>query len=496
MRPRRLAGLLLGCALTVTPLADASETEKRPNIILILADDLGYGDIGAYGQTRAETPHLDELARNGVRFTQHYSGASVCAPSRAALLTGRNTGHVQIRGNFELGDFTDEGERGQMPLAAGTSTLPSMLRAGGYSTALIGKWGLGAADSEGEPTRQGFDYAFGILDQKQAHNFYPTHLWENGKRFPLRNRFFIPHPQAGETTRAADAYGKFLGSDYAPDRLIVRAERYIEEQRPDRPFFLLYASALPHPALQLPRPMLARYEGRWPESPLDTTDYTPVMAPRAARAAMISRLDEEVGRLRAALARSGAADNTVIIFTSDNGPTREGGSDVEFFNAAGGLRGLKRDLYEGGIRVPLIVYWPGRTKPNSVSQTISANWDLLPTLGALAGTNAKEAVDGRSFLPAIEGRAQVQTAPLYWEFHERENPAQAARDGKWKAIRFLPHGFDEEAPVELYDLESDPGETRDVAARHPDVVVHMKAILRSRTRSPVPGFNFDARVRR
>lgn len=492
MRVQSLRTRLIAAALaSVIAVPAAAQNASQPNIVVIVADDLGYGDTGPYGQLRADTPYLDALAREGVRFTDHYAGAPVCAPSRAALITGRNTATSQIRGNFERGDFTDEGERGQMPLAKDTPTLPGLLRGAGYTTALIGKWGLGTADSEGEPSKQGFDYTYGVLDQKQAHNFYPTHLWENGARVPLNNRFFIPHPEPGETIKAADAYGKYQGNDYAPDRLIARAEQFIEAKKPGKPFFLLYTPAMPHPALQIPEPLVARYMGRWPETPLDRTDYTPHPTPRAARAAMITRLDDEVGRIRAALARTDQAGNTIILFTSDNGPTLEGGSDLAFFDATGGLRGRKRDVYEGGIRVPLIIYWPGHTKPAGISATVSANWDLLPTLAEIAGAEVPFAIDGHSMLPAIEGKAQAQTEPLYWEFHEGEQSAAAVRDGRWKAVRHQPKGFDPSQPIELYDLNTDRAETRDVAAARPDVVARLKRNLDARTTSPTKGFNFD-----
>ncbi len=478
------------------PTAKPANTQPAPpNIVIILADDLGYGDIGPYGQTKAETPNLDQLAREGVRFTQHYAGSTVCAPSRAVLMTGQHTGNTHIRGNWELGDYTDEGERGQMPLAEGRVTLPAMLQQRGYRTALIGKWGLGMQGTPGDPMRQGFDYAFGYLDQKQAHNYYPTHLWENGVRYPLRNRFFIPHISPDEKSKADEIFTKYQGEDYAPDHIIRKAESFIEAQNKNKPFFLYYASTIPHAALQIPKPLLSRYVGRFPEKALDRTNYTPHPTPRAARAAMVTRLDDEVGRIRAALARAGLADNTLIIFTSDNGPTAEGGSDIDFFGATGGLRGAKRDLYEGGIRVPLVAYWAGKTKPGATVPTISASWDLLPTLANVAGASSPDAIDGRSFLPALVGQPQYQTGPLYWEFHEKAGPAQAVRDGKWKAIRFQPSGFDPLQPLELYDLDADPRETRDVAAGNPAIVARMSRMLDARTRSPVPGYNFDPEKR-
>lgn len=468
---------------------------SRPNIVIILADDLGYGDIEPYGQTKTQTPYLNELAGQGVRFTQHFAGSTVCAPSRAAMLTGRDTGHVQIRGNKDLGDATDEGERGQLPLAANTPTLASMLKGVGYETAMIGKWGLGGVGTEGDPNKHGFDYAYGAIDQMQAHNYYPTHLWENGTRVALNNPYFSPHVPRNAPSKAEDIYTKWQGPDYAPDRLIGKAEDFIEDNAGKRPFFLFYTPALPHAALQIPYPLVARYDGRFPETPLDRTNYTPTPTPRAARAAMITRLDEEVGRIRAALARSGQADKTIIIFTSDNGPSAEGGADVEFFDSSGGLRGQKRDLYEGGIRVPFIIYWPGKTQAGATSTTISASWDILPTLAAITGASAPQAIEGHSFMPALLGQEQKQTGPLYWEYHEPsgKGPAQAVRDGKWKAVRFQSGGFDPKRPIELYDLEKDPAEQHDVSRDNRAITARMKRILDARTRSPVPGFNFEAK---
>lgn len=467
-------------------LAAVAQKLAPPNIVVILADDLGYGDIGPYGQTKIRTPHLDELARQGVRFTQHYSGSTVCAPSRAALLTGINTARAQIRGNVETGDYTDENEGGQMPLKAGTTTLPGLLRNAGYSTAIVGKWGLGGRGTEGEPNKHGFDYAFGYLDQKQAHNYYPTHLWENGVNFPLNNTFFIPHVPANQPWRSEDIYTKYMGPDYAPDRLIGKAEEFIAKKGPNKPFFLYYTPTLPHAALQIPRSLVEQYS--FPETPLGRTGYTPHPTPRAARAAMVTRLDYELGRIRAAIERAGKTRNTLIIFTSDNGPASEGGADLGFFNASGGFRGEKRDLYEGGVRVPFIAYWPGRTKAATNQATICANWDLLPTLAEIGSASVPTAIDGKSFLPALLGATQIQTGPLYWEFHER--PSQAARDGKWKAVRYQPAGFDTTRPIELYNLDTDPFEKTNVASTNPTAVDQLKKILDARTRSPTTAFNF------
>lgn len=465
----------------------------RPNVVYILADDLGYGDLGAYGQTRIDTPNLDRLAAQGLRFTQHYAGSTVCAPSRAALMTGQHTGNVQIRGNYELGGFRDEEERGQMSIDFAYETLPEVLRGAGYRTALIGKWGLGGPGSAGAPNKHGFDYFFGYLDQKQAHNYYPTHLWRNDERVALDNRFFIPHAKMAATSDRAADYRQYIGEDYAPDRLIEEALGYIERAR-DEPFFLYYAPTIPHSALQVPDAELTAYEGRWRETPLDGGGYTPHLKPRAARAAMIARLDADVGKIVRRLERLGLADNTLLVFTSDNGPAPEGGQDVGFFDSSGGLRGVKRDLYEGGIRVPMIAYWPSVIEAGRRSDHVSAQWDVLPTLAELAGAETPKGIDGISFAPLLTGRGEQSAhAYLYWEFHGRQPyPAQAVRRGEWKALRPQPRGYDPDAAIELYDLASDPAESRNLAAWHPAVVAEMRTILNdARTRSPYAGFNFD-----
>jgi arylsulfatase A len=483
-----LLGLLAasGCA---APPVDRS----KPNIVLIVADDLGYGDIGAYGQRKVPTPNIDGLARCGMRFTQHYAASPVCAPSRAALLTGQSTRTGQIRGNLELGGYRDEEERGQMPLEPGTPTFASALSRAGYTTALVGKWGLGGPDSPGVPWRHGFDRFYGYLDQKQAHNYYPTHLWANDRRVSLANPFFIPHATfAGTSARAAD-YRRYLGQDYAPDFLLAEARRFIADNA-TRPFLLVYTPTLPHAALQVPEPDLQRFAGRWPDPPADDGDYTPSPAPRAARAAMIARLDDEVGALRQEIERRGLARRTLILFTSDNGPSREGAADIAFFDAAGGLRGEKRDLYEGGIRVPLIACWPGRVPGAATSPLVSGNWDIAETLRIAGGGAPGPLGEGRSLLPALTGRGEASTHPfLYWEFHEPPKAGQAVRFGRWKAIRFLPRGLDPRAPVELYDLAADPGETRDLARLRPDLVERARGLFAARSPSPHPGFNFDKR---
>lgn len=458
----------------------------RPNIIYILADDLGYGDIGAFGQQITRTPVLDQLAREGMIFTRHYAGSTVCAPSRASLMTGRDTGHVSVRGNQELGGYRDSDERGQMPLAADEPTLAEMLRGAGYATAMVGKWGLGGPDSPSEPQLRGFDYAYGYLDQKQSHNFYPTHLWENGKRIALRNPFFIPHADIAGTSRRAEDYRLYMGPDYAPDHLTRSAIEWLGRQDRSRPFFLYLAFTAPHAALQVPDEELDAYADL-ADTPLDSGDYTPHPRPRAARAGMISRMDADIGKVIEALRRNGQLGNTLIIFTSDNGPGSEGGADLAFFNATGGLRGEKRDLYEGGIRIPMIAWWPGRIAAAGSNDHVSAFWDVMPTLADIAGAKAPPG-EGISFLPTLLGERQPRHDHLYWEFHERTKAAQAVLINDWKLIRH--RAGKRSGTIELYDLSRDPGEQADVAASHPEIVRQGLAIMDRRETSPVPAFNF------
>ena len=493
MRKRRSIGLAALAASVAPVAATAATVPARPNIVLILADDLGYGDIGAYGQTKIATPNLDALARAGVRFTDFYAGNPVCAPSRAALLTGRDSGHGQIRGNRPMGgDFSDARERGQLPLKAGTPTLPAMLKAVGYDTVAIGKWGLGGAGTEGAPNAQGFDHFFGYLDQMQAHNYYPTHLWRDGQKVPLDNPYFTPHPKINGTSDDPKDYQVYEGRDYSATHLIDAATDTItREAASGHPFFLYFAPTLPHAAIQVPDALTARYGGHFPETPSNGQGYSPHPTPRAARAAMISELDREVGAIRTTLERSGAARNTLVIFYSDNGPSSEGGADIAFFNASGGLRGQKRDLYEGGIRSPFLAYWPGHTHADITIHTISAAWDIMPTLAAIAGAKAPAPGEGHSFRASLDGTPIAQTEPLYWEYHGEDKSGQAVRDGRWKAIRFQPHGVDRTQPILLFDLTTDPRESMNVAAAHPDVVARLRTILDTRVPSDVPGFNFD-----
>jgi arylsulfatase A-like enzyme len=445
-----LAALTLAERTGLQSRAEAQEPAGKPNIIFILADDLGYGDLGCYGQKQIQTPHLDRLAAEGMRFTDHYAGDTVCAPARCSLMTGLHTGHTYVRGNREIQPM------GQLPLPADTVTLPKVLQQAGYTTALIGKWGLGGPDSTGIPNRQGFDYFFGYLCQRHAHNYYPEFLFRNEQRVPLKNK--VP---GGRLDGAGVATEKV---EYSADLIEQEALQFVAENKAG-PFFLYWAATLPH----------ANNEGG--TNGMEVPDYGPYAdkdwpQPEKGRAAMITRLDRGVGRLLQKLKDLGLDRNTLVFFTSDNGPHREGGSNPEFFHSSGPLRGVKRDLYEGGIRVPLLARWPGRIEAGAATDLVSAFWDFLPTLAELAGVPCPANTDGISLLPTLLGRPEPQRKHefLYWEFHEGGS-IQAVRMGRWKAVR--PFG----KPLELYDLQTDLRETHNVAGNHPDLVAPIEKYL-------------------
>ncbi|NJD10365.1 MAG: arylsulfatase [Gemmatimonadetes bacterium] len=478
--PRRAVlgalGGLIGAGCVSRALEFARPEHSVPNIILVLADDLGYADLSCYGQTRFATPNIDRLAAEGVRCTAHYAGSPVCAPSRCALLTGLHTGHAYIRANDELperGDvWNDPALEGQRPLAAGMPTIATTLQDAGYHTALIGKWGLGGPGSEGEPGRHGFDYALGYLCQRQAHNHYPDHLWRNGRRVPLDNPVMPAHQRfpAGADPNDARAYDRYRGREYAFEVMLEDALSWIRAHR-TRPFFLHFAPTIPHVALQVPEDSLRRFLGRYPEQPyLGDRGYLPHIAPRAAYAAMIARLDDGIGRLMQTLADTGLDRRTLVIFTSDNGATfTTGGYDAAFFASNAPWRGAKQDLYEGGIRVPFIARWPGRVPRGLVRAEPCAAWDLAATCAELAGAPLAEDRDGRSLRPLLEGATASAHPPLYWEYEGM----QAVREGDWKAIRNARRDT-----FELYDLASDPGEQQDLAAANGPVVMRMRELMR------------------
>jgi arylsulfatase A-like enzyme len=459
------------CLLGACRPAQVSE-EQLPNVIFIMADDLGYGEVGSYGQTKIQTPNLDRLAAQGMRFTQFYSGNPVCAPSRATLLRGRHTGHTYVRSNYELGGFRDEEEHGQLPLRPGTKTIGTMLQRAGYATGVIGKWGLGGPASTGLPSKQGFDFFYGYLDQKQAHNHYPTHLWKRTDQGmvwdTLSNDYFFPHQRLDSVPQDHSAYTQYQGADYAPDLMHEKSLDYIRKRQKE-PFFLYLAYTIPHVSLQVPDAELSQYD--FEDAPyLGQAGYLPHPQPLEAYAGMISRMDRYVGEVVDLLDDLGLAENTLLIFTSDNGPTYAGGVDYAFFDSNGPLRGLKGSTYEGGIRVPFVARWPGRIAPGTTSDQIGALWDVLPTLAEVTGATPPDRLDGVSLLPAmLEEEPLSERPPLYWEYFGLCEGQQALRMGRWKAVRFGVHA-NQEAQVELYDLEIDPGEQHNVAAQHPEVV--------------------------
>jgi len=414
---------------------------RQPNILLILADDLGYGDLGCYGQSRIQTPNLDRLAAEGVRFSQAYAGSTVCAPSRCCLMTGLHTGHARTRGN----KYPD------LPLRPQDLTVTEVLKQAGYRTALIGKWSLGQLGSTGYPTRRGFDEWFGYFSQTHAHNYYPEHLLENDSAFICRGNMGAQR------------------KDYAPDLFTGRALDFVTRQSPGRPFFLHLCYTAPHANNEM-----GRDTGDGIEVP-DDQPYSGQPWPKQERkfAAMITRMDSDVGRIMAALQQKGLDEDTLILFSSDNGPHKEGGHDPEFFRSSGPLRGIKRDLYEGGIRVPTLARWPRRIQPGQVSDFPWAFWDFMPTAAELAGASVPEGLDGKSILPTLAGQSQPPHEYFYWEFHER-GFHQAVRMGPWKGIRKSPKG-----PLELYDLSTDLGETRDLSAQKPDVVRKIIEIMQA-----------------
>ena len=425
---------------TPAAAALASPSAPQPNIVFILADDLGYGDLGCYGQPRIQTPHLDRMAAGGTRFTQAYSGSTVCAPSRCALMTGKHTGHATVRGNIKP----------EAGLAAGETTVAGLLRRAGYRTALFGKWGLGGPGTGSVPNTRGFDEFYGYLDQQHAHNSYPEHLWSQQNEVFLTGNWFNRQKV------------------YSNDQFTARALDFIERQGA-APFFLCLTYTIPHANNEL-----GALTGDGIECP-DDQPYSAENWPAPERkfAASITRMDRDIGRLFEALRRKGLDDRTLVIFTSDNGPHKEGGHDTEFFHSSGPLRGTKRDLYEGGVRVPTLVRWPGRVPAGKTSDFAWAFWDFLPTAAQLAGVPAPSGIDGISVVDGLTGRAAANRRTLYWEFHE-SGFHQAVRRGNWKLVRQGPA-----QRVEVYDLAADPGERSDLAAGRPAVVRELEPLFRA-----------------
>ena len=452
--------------------------KPKPNIIYIYADDLGYGELGCYGQQKIKTPNLDKIAKEGIRFTQHYTSAPVCAPARCMLMTGKHSGHSYIRGNYELGRFEDDKEGGQMPLPEGTFTIAQLMKNAGYVTGAIGKWGLGMNNTTGDPNKQGFDYFYGYLDQKQAHNFYPTHLWENGKWDTLRNPFIYVHKPlpVNETNPAAFDYYK--GKEYSLDKMVEKTFDFIQKNI-NKAFFLYLPYTGPHVSLQAPDDAVKEYIGQFDEQPYrGEKGYASTLHPKSTYAAMITYMDKQIGEIMSLLKKLKLDENTIVMFSSDNGTTfNVGGVDAEYFNSVGGLRGRKQDLYEGGIREPFIARWPGKIPAGKISNHISVQYDFMATLAELTGVRGWPN-DGISFLPALLGKdkQQKQHEYLYFEFPEKSGQV-AIRMGDWKGVKSNMKK-NKNATWEIYNLLSDVNETNDVAAQHPDLVKKLEVILK------------------
>ena len=455
----------------------ANGNESKTNVVFILADDLGYRELGSFGQKKIKTPHLDRLASQGMRLTQHYAGNAVCAPSRCVLMTGKHPGHAFVRNNRSTPP------EGQQPIPDSEITLGELMQQAGYVTGAFGKWGLGGPGSSGEPLKQGVNRFFGYNCQAHAHSYYPSYLWDNDSRVNLSNDPPVPGHASlakGADKSSPDSYDIFKGTDYAPDRINAAALEFVRANK-DKPFFLYYPTVIPHVALHVPDEELKPYlDLGWNDPPFTREKgygYTPHFTPRAAYAAMITRMDRYIGNLLALLDDLGLAENTLVIFSSDNGTTHLGQEvDYEFFESVGELRGLKGSLYEGGVRVPTLVRWPGKVKPGTESDRISGFEDWLPTILDAVGKadSVPTDSDGISLMPTMLGKSQEPRPYLYREFPSYGGQ-QTIRVGKWKAVRqnMLKGNLD----VELYDIASDIGETRDIAADHPDVVSRLAKLM-------------------
>ena len=468
--------MLMGSGACGVNISEQAKTvTQKPNIIYILVDDLGYGDLSCYGQKRYQTPHIDRMAREGMLFTQHYAGCTVCAPSRSSLMTGLTTGHTPIRGNKEWKP------EGQWPLRAESFTIAEMLKKAGYVTGGFGKWGLGYPGSEGDANMQGFDEFYGYNCQRLAHNYFPAHLWDNQEKIMLE----------GNT--------KDQFADYAPDLIHQQALQFMKKNK-DKPFFLFYPNTIPHAELLLPDKHMAEFRGKllpekhhkgaiYGDEAFRIGAYGEQAESHAAFAAMVTLLDKQVGQVLEKLKELGLDKKTLVFFTSDNGPSKEGGADPDYFDSNGALKGYKRDLYEGGIRVPMIAWWPETIKAGSETDLISAFWDVMPTLAGLAGAETPKNMDGISFLTTLLGNEdQTLHDFMYWEFHELGG-RQAVRKGNWKLIRN--QVFDQtKTTTELYDLSNDLGEENNVAEEHTQIVAQLLKLM-EQSKTPSEVFNFQ-----
>ncbi|PHN94047.1 arylsulfatase [Maribacter sp. 6B07] len=450
-----------------THIKETKKLNSKPNIIYILADDMGIGDLGSYGQKYIKTPNLDKMAANGMRFTQHYSGAAVCAPSRSTLMTGQHTGHTPIRGNKEAGD----NKEGQIPLPTNALTIAEILKEQGYVTGMFGKWGLGF--NEGDPNNQGFDEFYGYNDQKLAHRYYPAYLNHNQKRDSLKGN---------------DWTNKVT---YAPNKIQAERLKFIKENK-DKAFFAYIPLVLPHAEIISPNDSIFKlYDGKFKETPYTadnsyTSDYgpnivkhyyAPVEKPLATYASMVTRIDNYVGEIMNLIDELSLAENTIIMFSSDNGPSPEGGTNPDFFDSNSKFRGYKRDLYEGGVRAPFLVVWPNKIKKGSITDHVSTFYDVLPTLTEITGSQTPNNIDGISFLPTLIGnKTQDLHEYLYWEFNIKGG-RKAIRKGNWKGVWYNIN-TDRQGELELYDLGKDIAETTNVADQHPEIVTEFKQIMK------------------
>jgi len=465
-RRRFLGSVLLALAILAVPSLRAADT-KKPNIIYIMVDDLGYGDLSCFGQKKFKTPHLDKMAAEGVKFTSYYAGSTVCAPTRCVLMTGVHTGHSYVRGNREVKP------EGQAPMPADIVTIPRMLKKAGYVTGMFGKWGLGAPGSASDPMKH-FDVFYGYNCQRQAHTYYPNHLWSNDQKVPLD------------------------GKTYSATLIAEQALKFIRDNK-DRPFFGYFSFTIPHAAMHCPKAYHDRFRKVFPEFEKKTGKYAgpPVQNPIAAFAGMVTLLDEHVGQILGLLKELGIDENTIVSFTSDNGPHQEGGHDPVFFDSNGPLKGFKRDLYEGGIRVPFIARWPGKIKPGTTCDLPVAMWDFMPTAADIAGIEPPKGIDGLSYLPALLGDMDKQKKHeyLFWAFYERGGRV-AVRMGKWKGIRNNV-GKAPDSRLELYDLSTDIGEKKNVAADHPEIIKKLDGFIKEAyTESPMWSFGGKKKKRK
>ena len=481
----------------------------RPNIVYILADDLGYAELGVYGQEKIETPNLDALAKSGMIFTQHYTGTPVCAPARFNFLTGKHSGHSYVRGNDEWAErgrvwnykavVKDSTLEGQRPIPLETITVANKLKEKGYATAMVGKWGLGAPHTKSIPNNFGFDYFFGFNCQRQAHTYYPVHLYENDKRYHLANDTIAPGTKlAKEADRYNEAsYSNYSLNEYASEVMFQKITQFVDNHK-ERPFFMYWADPIPHAPLQAPKRWVDYYIKKFGEEEPYTGNkgYFPAKNPRATYAAMVSYLDENVGKLIAQLKKEGIYENTLIMFTSDNGPTYNGGSDSPWFDSA---KPFKSDygygkgfLNEGGIRVPMIASWPNKIKAGSKTDLISAHYDVMATFCDISNAKIPENTDGISFFPTLIGNSDEQKIHdyLYWEYPEY-NGQVAARMGKWKMLwKNIKKG---NKTIELYNLEDDIAEKNSIAEKHPEITEKLFDIIKKEHSTPdVKGFRIDA----